>query len=177
MKRLSVTLIAVLFLWVKSPVAENNSQTGHYENFKVAIYVVVNDVRQLADRSTFEHQFERVMRQIKFDKVYLEVYRNTVFATDEEIEKVKRYFADKGVDIAGGITPAAGGSGGQFGTFDYENPSDRAECKKAAERAARHFNEVILDDFFFYTSKSDADIAARAGPNIVCRKCARRQKT
>ena len=26
---------------------------------------------------------------------------------------------------------------------------------------ARHFDEVILDDFFFYTSKSDADIAAK----------------
>lgn len=27
--------------------------------------------------------------------------------------------------------------------------------------AARHFDEVILDDFFFFTSKSDADIAAK----------------
>ncbi len=63
--------------------------------------------------------------------------------------------------MAGGITLAAGGQGGQFGTFDYENPADRAECERAVRLIARHFDEVILDDFFFYTSKSDADIAAR----------------
>jgi hypothetical protein len=63
--------------------------------------------------------------------------------------------------VAGGITLATGGEGGQFGTFDYENPAHRAECEKAVRLAAKHFDEVILDDFFFYTSKSPADIAAK----------------
>jgi hypothetical protein len=63
--------------------------------------------------------------------------------------------------VAGGLTLSAGGGGGQFGTFDYENRADRDECKKAVQLAARHFDTVILDDFFFYTSKSDADIAAK----------------
>ena len=62
---------------------------------------------------------------------------------------------------SGGITLAAGGSGGQFGTFDYETPGDRAECERAVRLIARHFDEVILDDFFFYTTKTDADIAAK----------------
>jgi len=35
--------------------------------------------------------------------------------------------------------------GGQFGTFDYESPRDREECRRAVELAARHFDEVILD--------------------------------
>ena len=62
----------------------------------------------------------------------------------------------------GGLTlSAGGGAGGQFGTFDFEKRADRDECKKAVEIAARHFDTVILDDFFFYTSKSDADIAAK----------------
>ena len=134
---------------------------GHYQNFHVAIYVVVGSTRRLADRAVFDQEFARAMRQAPFDKVYLEVYRDRNFATDQEIQAVKSYFTERGVAVAGGVTPAAGGQGGQFGTFDYEIPADVAECRRAVELAARHFDEVILDDFFFYTSKSDADIAAR----------------
>jgi hypothetical protein len=132
-----------------------------YRNFRAAIYVTVGDTRKLADPATFERQFARVSSQLKFDKVYIEAYRDRVFATDAEIEAVKRAFHAKGIETSGGITLAAGGSGGQFGTFDYEIPADRAEAERAVRTAARHFDEVILDDFFFYTSKSDADIAAK----------------
>lgn len=132
-----------------------------YQNFRASIYVVVNSTKMLADKAVFDAQYARVSRQLKFDKVYIEVYRDHMFASDAEIEKVKSYFAAKGITVAGGITLAAGGKGGQFGTFDYEDAADRAECQKASELAARHFGEVILDDFFFYTSKSDADIAAK----------------
>ncbi|HEY1962628.1 MAG TPA: hypothetical protein VGG69_09430 [Rhizomicrobium sp.] len=134
---------------------------GHYQNFRVAIYIVVNSTKQLADPAIAEREYDRAFRQTHFDKVYLEAYRGGVFATDAEIEAAKRFLENKGVIVSGGITLAKGGQGGQFGTFDYENPSDRAECQRAVELAARHFNEVILDDFFFFTSKSDADIAAK----------------
>lgn len=132
-----------------------------YSNFRAAIYVTVGDTKKLADPATFERQFARVSSQLKFDKVYIEAYRDRVFASDAEIEAVKRAFQAKGIETSGGVTLAAGGSGGQFGTFDYEIPADRAEAERAVRMAARHFDEVILDDFFFYTSKSDADIAAK----------------
>lgn len=141
--------------------AQSRSAPGKYANFRVAIYVVVNSTVRLADPKEFEREYGRVGRQLGFDKVYVEVYRNHVFASDDQIEAVKKFFLDKGIAVSGGITLAAGGQGGQFGTFDYENPQDRAECEKAARLAAKHFDEVILDDFFFYTSKSDADIAAK----------------
>lgn len=134
---------------------------GKYDNFQVAIYVVVNHTQQMADPQVRAEQFERAMRQVKFDKVYLEVYRNRQFADEQTLPEIKEFFTSRGVAVAGGVTPAAGGQGGQFGTFDYELAEDRAECQKAIELAARHFDEVILDDFFFYTSKSDADIAAK----------------
>lgn len=132
-----------------------------YRNFKAAIYIAVKDARSLADRATFDREYARAASQLHFDKVYVEAYRDHVFATDAELETVKGYFAEKGVATAGGITLAAGDKSGQFGTFDYELPEDRAECEKAVRLAAKHFDEVILDDFFFYTSKSDADIAAK----------------
>lgn len=141
--------------------AAPSASAGAYRNFRAAVYVVVDSTQALADRATFERQYARVAGQVHFDKVYIEVYRDRTFATDAEIETVKRYFREKGVAVAGGVTLAAGGKGGQFGTFDYEIAADRDECRKAAELAARHFDEVILDDFFFYTSKSDADIRAK----------------
>lgn len=132
-----------------------------YQNFRAAIYIAVNDARALADRATFDRQFARAASQLHFDKVYIEAYRDRNFATDAELEQVKSYFAEKGIATAGGITLAAGDKKGQFGTFDYEDARDRDETRRASVLAARHFDEVILDDFFFYTSKSDADIAAK----------------
>lgn len=132
-----------------------------YRHLRAAIYVTVNDTRKLADPAVFAREYRRVTSQLHFDKVYIEVYRDHVFATDAQIEAVKKAFSAHGIAVAGGITLAAGGSHGQFGTFDYEKAADRAECERAARLAARHFNHVILDDFFFYNGKSPADIAAK----------------
>jgi hypothetical protein len=134
---------------------------GQYQNFNVAIYVAVGSTRQLADARVREQQYERIASQLKFDKVYLEVYRDRQIADEASLDGIKKFFTDHGVAVAGGVTLAAGGQGGQFGTFDYEDPNDREECRRAVELAARHFDEIILDDFFFYTSKSAADIAAK----------------
>ncbi|MFL6759972.1 hypothetical protein [Sphingomonas sp.] len=149
----------IAFLYVA--VFAHAAHAAAYKNFRVAIYVTVHDTKRLADPATFSRDFARVSSQLSFDKVYIEAYRDRQMATDAELETVKRAFQAKGIQTSGGVTLAAGGSGGQFGTFDYENPADRAECERAVRLIARHFDEVILDDFFFYTSKSDADIAAK----------------
>lgn len=134
---------------------------ARYANFKASIYVTVGDVHALADPAEFQRQYARVASQLHFDKVYIEAYRDRDFATDDELERVKAAFAAHGIETAGGITLAAGGKNGQFLTFDYENPDDRAACARAAALAAKHFDQVILDDFFFYNTKSEADIAAK----------------
>jgi hypothetical protein len=137
------------------------SAEGAYHNFKAAIYITVGTTRELVNPQTLQEQYSRIASQLRFDKVYLEMYRNGQFADEKSVETIKKFFSEKGIAVSGGVTLAAGGHGGQFGTFDYEDPRDRAECQRAVEMAARHFDEVILDDFFFYTTKSDADIAAK----------------
>ena len=136
-------------------------RAGQYKNFRVAIYCVVDATQRFADEKVLKAEFDRVMARVKFDKVYLEVYRDRRFADEATLDKIKKFFTDRGIMVEGGLTLSAGGGGGQFGTFDYEKRADRDECKKAVQLAARHFDTVILDDFFFYTSKSDADIAAK----------------
>lgn len=157
--RSSPVILAVLVFGLAA--ATVDSAESAYRNFKAAIYITVNSTRQLADAKTREQQYQRLASQVRFDKVYLETYRGGQFADEASLESIKKFFRSKGVTVSGGITLAKGGHGGQFGTFDYEDANDRAECQRAVELTARHFDEVILDDFFFYTSKSDADIAAK----------------
>jgi hypothetical protein len=53
------------------------------------------------------------------------------------------------------------GSDGQFVSFCYTDPKSRDYVKHVAEVTARHFDEIILDDFFFNNTKRDSDIAAK----------------
>jgi len=106
-------------------------------------------------------RIRRVSRQLKFDKVYVEVYRNRLFATDEEIETVKKEFEAKGIIVSGGVTLAAGGEGGQFGTFDYENPPTARNARRPPNWPPSISTKLSSTTSFFYTSKSDADIAAK----------------
>lgn len=136
-------------------------QGGQYTNFTVAIYTPVNIVRDLGDPATLSNQWQLINSQLKVDKVYLEVQRNRDLASDETIESVKKFFLDRGIKVAGGMALSDGSIGGQFRSFCYTDPHDREFVKKAAELAARHFDEVIQDDFFFVATKYDSDIAAK----------------
>ncbi len=158
---LAMSAILTVVFAGQAEAAPKAVQTGHYQHFKTAIYIPVGVAHTLVDPKVFAHQFDRAMHQVPFDKVYLEVYRDHDFLSDADTDRIKKAFEANGIEVVGGMTLAAGGFNGQFGTFDYEDPKDRAECQKAVETAAHHFNEVIMDDFFFYTSKSDADIAAK----------------
>src|SRR5438132_9624580 len=115
MKRLVRFLLVLClpYLVALTP-SEAASAGGKYQNFRVAIYVVVNATQKLSDPAEFAREYDRVSRQLKFDKVYVEVYRNHQFASDDQIEAVKTFFRDKGIVVAGGVTLAAGGQNGQF---------------------------------------------------------------
>ena len=135
-------------------------RTGNYTNFDVAIYIPVGAVQHFENLENLTNDWDRIHRQLKVDKVYIEVQRNRTLATDEELEPVKKFFVDRGVNVAGGMALSDGGSG-QFRSFCYTDPDDRQFIKGAAELAARHFDEIIQDDFFFVTTKNDSDIAAK----------------
>jgi hypothetical protein len=77
------------------------------------------------------------------------------------LEKVKAFFLAHGVRVAGGITFTYDPIAGQYQSFCYTDPVDREFVKKVSELTARHFDEIILDDFFFVTTKHDSDIAAK----------------
>jgi hypothetical protein len=162
MKRaiLMTACLALLGGAAMTPIAAD-APVGHYKNFRVAIYVTVDATKRMADPAQAEREFDRVWSQVQFDKVYVEDYRDNDFATDAQVEAAKKFFESKGIIVSGGITLAAGNDRGQFNTFDYESAADRATAEQAVRESARHFNQIVLDDFFFYNTKSDADIKAK----------------
>lgn len=133
---------------------------AQYKNFRVAIYIPVAMVEQMQDPHWLQSNWDIISRQVKVDKVYIETYRSRQIADEALIEQVKKFFVDHGVQVAGGIA-FTGNEARQFESFCYTDPKDREYVKRVSELTARHFDEIILDDFFFVTTKRDSDIAAK----------------
>jgi hypothetical protein len=154
----SVILVLILFALFLRPAS---CTAGNYTNFTVAIYIPVSVVESFQDPQKLTNDWIRISRQLKVDKVYIEVQRDRRTASNQLLELVKKFFLDRHLQVAGGMALSDGSLDGQFRSFCYTDPNDRAFIKKAAELAARHFDEVIQDDFFFVTTKNESDIKAK----------------
>ncbi len=133
---------------------------GKYRNFAASIYARVYEVRQMADPAWLEPRWNEITRQLKVDKVYLETHRDMIVAEKETILKLKKFFGDRGVRVAGGITITVN-ERNRFETYCYTNPEHRRKLKEIVEFTAGLFDEIILDDFFFTNCKCDHCIRAK----------------
>jgi hypothetical protein len=131
-----------------------------YENLQVAVYSRAQEVTKMSDSAWLEREWQRIGGVVHVDKVYLEVHRDGIMPDDKTLAAAKAFFAARGVKTSGGITYTIS-EPNRFETFSYSNPEHRKRVQMIAETAARHFDEVILDDFFFTSTKSEFDIAAR----------------
>jgi hypothetical protein len=162
-------LFLLAFTCLKLGAAPGPVSAPAHDNFRVAIYIPVAVVERMKDPAWLQSSWDEISSQIKVDKVYIESYRSGVLADDALLETVKSFFIAHGVQVAGGIAFAAGGDtagsetveAGQFVSFSYTDPKSRAYVKNVSELTARHFDEIILDDFFFNNTKRDSDIAAK----------------
>jgi hypothetical protein len=137
------------------------ARADNYRNFDVAIYVPASAVHSFEDPQKLQSDWTLISSQLKVDKVYIEAQRDHLTNSDALLERVKQFFISHGVRVAGGMALSDGGMDGQFHSFCYTDPNDRAFIRGAAELAARHFDEIIQDDFFFTTTKTESDIAAK----------------
>ncbi|HEX4004861.1 MAG TPA: hypothetical protein VHX60_01675 [Acidobacteriaceae bacterium] len=130
------------------------------QNFRVAVYIPVSVVEHMRDPAWLASSWQQISAGVHVDKVYIETYRSRTIADDDLIESVKKFFVDHGVQVAGGIA-FSDRDAAQFRSFSYTDPAQRAYVKHVAEVTARHFDEIILDDFFFNNTKDPSDIAAK----------------
>ena len=131
-----------------------------YKNFGVAVYVRAYEVREMKDLKLLEARWSAIEKQIKVSKVYLEVHRDGIIPDEEALAAAKKFFADRGIQTSGGIATVTA-ERNRFQTFCYIDPAERAKFEQIVEYAAKHFDEVILDDFFFTSCKSEAAIQAK----------------
>ncbi len=142
-----------------------------HDQFHVAVYIPVFVVQKMKDAAYLQKSWDDLSSQVKVDRVYIETYRSGTIADDANLEQVKAFFASHHVETAGGIAYVGRGdtagadapddSGGQFVSMCYTDPKQREYVKHIAEITARHFDEIMLDDFFFNNTKYDSDIAAK----------------
>ncbi len=121
-------------LWIAPQVlAQGGNQAGMgaavQAPFKTAVYIPVSVVLKMRDRAWLESSWAQLSSQVHVDKVYIETYRSRVVADGPLIEDVKKFFASKGVEVAGGIC-YSDSDHGQFVSFTYSKAEDRAYVKK-----------------------------------------------
>ncbi|MCR5501650.1 MAG: hypothetical protein K6F53_01430 [Lachnospiraceae bacterium] len=139
--------------------------SGHYRNFKTVVYIPAQVAAGLTAEK-LEKDYAFFEKYIGLDKVYLETHRGGCDLKEEQLEMIRDYLKRKGVEVSGGITATIGDFPGAeagkrriFQTFCYTDPAMRDRIRKITEYAALHFDEVILDDFYF--------------TNCTCERCIR----
>jgi len=134
---------------------------GHYHSFKVSTYIIQGTVQSMmSGRTDPAETWSNLTRNLKVDKVYIEVMRNHTLVDEAGLEKLKKFFQDQGVEVCGGLAYSISEANGYQG-FDYADPDNREFARKAVELAARHFDEVLLDDYYFFDRKTELDIQAK----------------
>jgi hypothetical protein len=150
MKRITILSLAVLSwsAFLASPALAE----GKYKNFRVAMYALRATVNSWSDPQKLAADYDEMIRQVKFDKIYLEFAGGHRMVDEAILDPIKKFFTDQGIIVSSAIVPIG---------ISYANAEDRAYLKKVVEVAARHFDEVIFDDWYFTSSKTAADIAAK----------------
>ena len=125
----------------------------NYRNFTLTTYFVAKAAASIT-REELEKQLAFMERYIRLDKVYLEPWRG-LLASHEQIEMCREVFHEHGVQVAGGLTtviPTPEGDSPKqrlFDTFCYNDAKMRAKLKEVSAFIGEHFDEFIIDDFFF----------------------------
>ena len=133
---------------------------GNYQNFKVSTYIRAQDVARMDDEKFLKSTWETVSSQVDLDKIYLETHRDAFTVPEKTLNKVKKFFLSKGLEVGGGITFTRS-EPTDFETYSYAREDERQQVKQISEFTARHFDDFILDDFFFIDLKNDDEIRAK----------------
>jgi hypothetical protein len=152
----ALAILLAIGTWAVSAQAQ-----GHYKSFIVSTYAIQGTVQGLMNGNIDPAQsWSTLTRNLKIDKIYLEVMRNHTLVDETGLEELKKFFQDQGVQVCGGLAYSISEFNGYQG-FDYADPENREFAQKAVEMAARHFDEILLDDYYFFDRKTDYDIKAK----------------
>ncbi len=153
-------LAILLVLYCSVFLAATLCGAGKYQNFIASVYARVYEVRQMDNLDWLEPRWNTISSQVNIDKIYLETHRDMIVAEAETLLKLKKFFQDRDVKVAGGITITVN-ERNRFETYCYSNEEHRKKLKEVVEFTAGHFDEIILDDFFFTNCKCEHCVRAK----------------
>jgi len=135
-------------------------------SFKLAIYVEANGIDILKEKPAKE-RFGNYLQKLQIEKVYLEIFRghegqmrfSEKFLDIEDVEGLKNYYEQKGLETAGGLCigswaegfgkQAVNLAGNPINLPCYSAEETKEFYRKVSRRAANIFNEVLIDDWLF----------------------------
>jgi len=128
---------------------------GRYKNFKLVLFCTAPNMVNLTEQQ-LKKQLEWFNTYVGCDKVYLEPYRDGLLIPEEQLTKLIKWFKESGVEVSGALTTTtnnlteADNDKYRFsGTYCYTNKAMREHLIQTVEYTAKHFDEFILDDWFF----------------------------
>ena len=160
MKMKCFTQIALVAMAVLAVLPAQAKSKALFKNFKVSTYIRAQDIARMDDDKFLKDTWETVSSQVDLDKIYLETHRDAFIVPEKTLLKVKKFFLQKGLEVGGGITYTRS-EPTDFETYSYARENERQQVKEIAEYTAKHFDDFILDDFFFIDLKNDDEIAAK----------------
>ncbi len=110
MKKLFLTASFLIGIAVVSLYADN------YKNFKVAVYARAYEVQKMDSMPWLDPIWNEISRQVNVDKIYLETHRDLLIVEEKTLLAAKKYFEERGIKTAGGITLTVNESN-RFETF------------------------------------------------------------
>ncbi len=147
--------------------------SSHYRNFKTVVYIPAW-VSLGITTDGLKAGYDFIEKYIGLDKVYLETHRGDIDIAEDKLMMIKGFLEDKGVEVSGGITTIIERPGGKddgkrriFNTLCYTDPVTREALKQISIDAAKHFDEVILDDFYFTNCTCESCIKAKGDRDWV----------
>ncbi len=127
---------------------------GNYRNFKLVYYFVAQATAR-AEKEKLEKDIAFFEKHMRVDKVYLEPFRSGIMADEDHVELCRAVFEKHGVEVAGGLTTTITTPEGDepkqrlFDTFCYNDGKMVKKLQDVWTFLGQHFNEFIIDDFFF----------------------------
>lgn len=127
---------------------------GNYRNFRLVYYFVAQATAR-AEKEKLEKDIAFFEKHMRVDKVYLEPFRGGVLADEDHVELCRKIFEEHGVEVSGGLTttiPTPEGDDEKqrlFDTFCYNDGKMVKRLQDVCAFIGKHFNEFIIDDFFF----------------------------
>ena len=128
---------------------------GRYRNFKIVLYCTAQNMADITEKS-LKRQLNFFRHYCGCDKVYLEPYRDGLMIEESQLNMLISVFKENNIEVSGALTTTCEDLSDEDkekqrfgGTYCYVNKKMREHLVKTVEYTAKHFDEFILDDWFF----------------------------